>query len=101
MKKYWKVNDVFVDPYESFIYEVDLHVMEEKSWRLEDIKRYSCKEFIENIIDYSIFIYKDYKLVKTTTLLAAPLQWLEQNATLVEYETPKEKRKRKLLEKQK
>jgi hypothetical protein len=100
MSKYWKIEDDFVDISDKFIYEVDLFKYQDKTWNLEDTKLYACDEFIEVVISFQKWVGVDYKVFKFTTLISAPLKWLEQNAKLVEYETPKEKRKRKLLEKQ-
>ena len=99
MSKYWKIENQIIDISDSFIYEVDLYVSKNTCINLEDTKLYSCDKFIENIIDFQQWIGVDFKVFKFVTLLSAPLKWLERNAIQVEYETPKEKRKRKLLEK--
>ena len=99
MRKLWKINDNFIDVSDNFIYEVDLFVSYDNSWNLENTKLYSCDEFIENIVDFQKWVGIDFKIFKFVTLLSAPLNWLEKNAIQIEYETPKEKRKRKLLEK--
>ena len=99
MSKYWKINNQIVDISDNFIYEVDLYVSKNNSINLENTKLYSCDKFIENMIEFQQWIGIDFKVFKFVTLLSAPLKWLERNAIQVEYETPKEKRKRKLLEK--
>ena len=99
MSKYWKIENQIIDISDSFIYEVDLYVSKNTCINLENTKLYSCDKFIENIIDFQQWIGVDFKVFKFVTLLSAPLKWLEKNAIQVEYETPKEKRKRKLLEK--
>lgn len=99
MSKYWKINNQIIDVSDSFIYEVDLFKCQDNIWNLEDTRLYSCNEFIENIIEFQQWIGINFKVFKFVTLLSAPLNWLERNAIQIEYETPKEKRKRKLLEK--
>lgn len=99
MSKYWKINNQIIDVSNSFIYEVDLYVSKGNCVNLENTKLYSCNRFIENMIEFQQWIGIDFKIFKFATLLSAPLNWLEKNAIQVEYETPKEKRKRKLLEK--
>lgn len=97
--KYWKYNDNLLEVSDQFIYEVDLFKYEDSCWNLEDTRKYSSNSFIQNIVEFEKWIYERFRLFKTTTLLYAPLGWLEKNAIEIEYETPKEKRKRKLLEK--
>ena len=99
MSKYWKINNQIVDISDNFIYEVDLFKCQNNTWNLENTKLYSCDKFIENMIEFQQWIGIDFKIFKFVTLLSAPLNWLEKNAVQIEYETPKEKRKRKLLEK--
>ncbi len=99
MSKYWKYNNNLIDISDKFIYEVDLFKYEDLCWNLEDTHKYSCDKFIKDIIEYQHWIYDKFKIFKFTTLLSAPLNWLEKNAIEIEYETPKEKRKRKLKEK--
>lgn len=99
INKYWKYNDNLIDISDSFIYEVDLFKYEDSCWNLENTHKYSCDKFIENIVDFQKWIGTDFKIFKFVTLLSAPLKWLEKNAIQIEYETLKEKRKRKLLEK--
>ena len=88
-----------IDISDSFIYEVDLYISKDNCINLENNHKYSCNKFIENIVEFQQWIGIDFKVFKFVTLLSAPLKWLERNAIQVEYETPKEKRKRKLLEK--
>ena len=97
--KHFKFNDNYISISDTFIYEVDLFKYQDNTWNLENTKLYSCDKFIENIIDFQQWIGVDFKVFKFVTLLSAPLKWLERNAIQVEYETLKEKRKRKLLEK--
>lgn len=99
MNKYWKYNDNLIDISDKFVYEVDLFKYEDLCWNLEDTHKYSCDKFIENIVEYQHWIYDKFKIFKFITLLSAPLNWLQNNAIEIEYETPKEKRKRKLKEK--
>lgn len=100
MSKYWKHNDNLVDISNDFIYEVDLFCYQDKSWNLEDTRKYSSDKFIKDVVEFQKFSYDTFKIFKFTTLLSAPLNWLQENAIEIEYETPKEKRKRKLLEKE-
>lgn len=99
MSKYWKIENQIIDISDSFIYEVDLYVFKDNCINLENTKLYSCDKFIEDVVEFQKWIGVDFKVFKFVTLLSAPLKWLEKNAIQVEYETPKEKRKRKLLEK--
>ena len=99
MSKYWKINNQIIDISDNFIYEVDLFKYQNNTWNLENTKLYSCDKFIENMIEFQQWNVSDFKIFKFTTLLSAPLNWLQNNAIEIEYETPKEKRKRKLLEK--
>ena len=98
--KYWKHNDTLLEVADQFIYEVDLFKYEDSCWNLEDTRKYSSDKFIEGAVEFQKFIYESFKVFKITTLLYAPLNWLQENAVEIEYETPKEKRKRKLLEKE-
>lgn len=93
--KTWKYNDLTLDPSDKFIYEVDLFILRDNCWNLENTKQYSCNEFIEDFISYQEWLYPEFKIFKYTTLLYAPLEWLEKNAVLIEYETKKERNKRK------
>lgn len=97
--KCWKINNQIIDISDSFIYEVDLYVSKDNCINLENTRLYSCDKFIENMIEFQQWIGINFKIFKYTTLLSAPLNWLEKNAIQFEYETLKEKRKRKLLEK--
>lgn len=99
MSKYWKYNDNLLEIADQFIYEVDLFKYEDSCWNLENTRKYSSAKFIENMVEFEKWIYEGFKLFKITTLLYAPLDWLQNNAIEIEYETPKEKRKRKLKEK--
>ena len=97
--KHFKFNDNFISISDTFIYEVDLFKYQGNTWNLENTKSYSCDKFIEDVVEFQKWIGVNFKVFKFVTLLSAPLKWLEKNAIQVEYETPKEKRKRKLLEK--
>lgn len=97
--KYWKHNNDILEISDQFIYEVDLFKYEDSCWNLEDTRKYGSDKFIENIVEFEKWIYEGFKLFKITTLLYAPLDWLENNAIKIEYQTPKEKRKQKLKEK--
>lgn len=99
MSKYWKIENQIIDISDSFIYEVDLYVSKNTCINLEDTKLYSCDKFIENIIDFQQWIGVDFKVFKYTTLISAPINWIKENCIEIDYETSKEKRKRKLLEK--
>ena len=101
MSKYWKINNQIIDISDNFIYEVDLFKYQNNTWNLENTKLYSCDKFIENMIEFQQWIGIDFKIFKYTTLISAPINWIKENCIEIDYETPKEKRKRKLLEKQK
>lgn len=97
--KLWKFNNSFLDISTEFIYEVDLFKFQDNCWNLENSRRYSSKQYIEGLIEFQQWNYDSFKLFKFIDLISAPINWLEKNAELVEYETAKEKRKKKLLEK--
>ena len=97
--KHYKFNNNFILISDTFIYEVDLFKYQNNTWNLENTKLYSCDKFIENIIDFQQWVGVDFKVFKFTTLISAPLNWIKENCIEVDYETLKEKRKRKSLEK--
>lgn len=97
--KHFKFNDNFISISDTFIYEVDLFKYQDNTWNLEDTRSYSCDKFIEDIVEFQKWIGNDFKIFKFTTLISAPINWIKENCIEIDYETPKEKRKRKLLEK--
>ena len=97
--KHYKFNDNFISISNTFIYEVDLFKYQNNTWNLENTKLYSCDKFIEDVVEFQKWIGVDFKIFKYTTLISAPLNWIKENCIEIDYETPKEKRKRKLLEK--
>ena len=97
--KTYKFNDSFLDIADQFIYEVNLFKYEDNCWNLENSKLYSSLIFISDLVEFEKWIYDDFKLFKYTELIAAPIEWLNRNAILIEYETRKEKSKRKREEK--
>ena len=52
MSKYWKHNDNLVDISNDFIYEVDLFCYQDKSWNLEDTRKYSSDKFIKDVVEF-------------------------------------------------
>ena len=97
--KHFKFNDNFISISDTFIYEVDLFKYQDNTWNLENTKSYSCDKFIEDVVEFQKWIGIDFKIFKYTTLISAPINWIKDNCIEIDYETPKEKRKRKLLEK--
>ena len=97
--KHFKFNDNFISISDTFIYEVDLFKYQDNTWNLENTKSYSCDKFIEDVVEFQKWIGIDFKIFKYTTLISAPINWIKENCIEIDYETPKEKRKRKLLEK--
>ena len=89
----YKREDKIIFENDKFIYEIELYVLNKKSWNLEDSKYFSCKEYIEDLAEVIYYDYKAYTLVKYTTLIAAHKKWLESNAELFNYESTKEIKK--------
>lgn len=99
--KTYKFNNCYLDIADKFIYEVDLFKVEDNCWNLENSRKYSSDVFINDVVEFQKWIYPYFKIFKFTELIAAPIEWLERNAILVEYETKKEKAKRKREENKK
>ena len=93
--KVWKYNNLYLDESDSFIYEVDIYSIQPNQVQLENTRLYSCDSFIDNLIDFSKEFCSNGFIFKYTTLIKAPLKWLESNAELVNIETKKEKLKQK------
>lgn len=96
--KHFKFNNNFISTSDTFIYEVDLFKYQNNTWNLENTKQYSCDKFIENLVEYQDWLYESFKIFKYTNLISAPINWIKENCVEVEYETKKEKSKRKLKE---
>jgi len=94
MEHYHKYNDLLLKEYPAFIYEVEIFKRTQDSWNLEESSMYKSTTIIKDLVDFVIYTYTDYQLFKYTNLLAAPSNWLKENAIYIEVETAKEKRKR-------
>lgn len=100
MEHYHKYNDLLLKEYPAFIYEVEIFKGTQDSWNLEESSMYKSATIINDLVDFVIYTYAEYKLFKYTNLIAAPLKWLQENAITIELETAKEKRKRIKTEKE-
>ena len=87
-------------PHTNFIYQIELYFSDKNTWRLEDSKMWQSKECIEELAEVQFYNYPNYKLVKYTELVAAPISWLKSNAESFEYKSSKELKQEKKNAKQ-
>lgn len=96
----YRFKDSIIFQSTKFIYEVELFHSTKDSWNLEDSKLFGSKEFIEDLAECVIYPYINYRLIKYTNLIAAPKEWLKENANWFNYESKKEIKKKLKQEKE-
>ena len=95
MKELYVVDDFYVEPSDSFIYQVFIYVHNNDCIRLENTRTYLSEVYINKIVLQDIRKFKNGYIHKITELVGAPLNWLKENSTKIVFEeTTKDKKLR-------
>lgn len=79
----WKYQDSILTEGDNFLYQVSISVHKKGLFETHNIKYYSSKKYIDNIIYQSFYKYPKFIIEKEVELIEAPLNWLSKNAKLL------------------